>query len=337
MEVEVTDVTFGKSSSTEEAHFSGGLRGLPMTQGWILYPVSGDPDSDALLFKDPQSHFNFATQECGLHFIGACIHYQIDDKSPPMDVWEPGRRDASNGLNAADSWGAIAHQAELKGDQEYADCASYISVCLKVAGLRLRDASNKYHAQLKWALGDNTKRGIWFSNAALLELYADFHSLVSELSSTRDHLAKLAGIHVAAPERIDSLVRLEDWLEKPVNREHTGQPLIQLLLEASGTKESPSWLRRVGEIRNEMLHRVPMGANKSVSGLTLQDIHTSQGTVTSIRLAEPFHTRPLISQGPDPLIELSQLSNNLEHLCRLAWKLGKYPALLPNFTSKAAT
>lgn len=337
MAVEVTDLKIGKSYSTEEVHFSGGLRGLPTNQGWILYPVSGDPDSDALLFKSPQSHFEFTTQECDLSFIGTCIHYQIDANSPPMDVWEPGKRDEANGLNAADSWGAVAHQAELSGEHEYADCASYVSVCLKVAGLRLRDVSNRYHEQLKWALRKNTVSGSWFANAALLDLYADFHSLVSELSSARDHLAKLAAIHVAAPDRVDGLARLEDWLERPTNNQHLSYPLIRLLIEASGTKEHPGWLRRLGDIRNEMLHRVPMSANKSVSGLVLEDIHSSQGLIKSIRLAEPLHQNPLEQQGQDPLVELSQLSTKLEHLSRAAWKYAKFPALLPEFTSKSAT
>ncbi len=252
-----------------------------------------------------------------------------------MDVWEPGKRDPSNGLNSADSWRAVGHEAASKGDNEYANCATYVSVCLKVAGLRLRDVSNKYHDQLKWALHSQRKVGTWFSNAALLDLYADCHSLVSELSSARDHLAKIAAIHVGAPNRIDSLARLEDWVNKACNRDHITQPLIHLIFSDYGTKENPGWLRRLGEVRNEMLHSIPMGANERISGLTLQEFSTSMGIVKTIRLAEPLSTIPLVNQGPDPLIELSQFSTNLEHLCRAGWKLAKYPALLPQFVAKS--
>lgn len=337
MAIEVTGLRFGKSYATEEFYFSGGLLGCPTNRGWALYPVSEDPNSDALVFQTPQAHLRFTTQECGLRFIGTCVHYRIDADSPPMDVWEPSKRDPINSLNAADSWSAIGHQAETAGDSRYAKCAAYLSVSLTLAGLRLRDVSRKYHDQLRWALRAREKPGTWFSNAALLDLYADCHSLVSELCSARDHLAKVVAIHTGAPDRIDSLARLEDWVSRASNRSHINQPIAALILSAAGTKESPSWLRRLGEIRNEMLHTLPMAANKRVSGLTLQEIATSMGTIKVIRLGEPRSKMPLTSQGPDPLIELSQISTNMEYLCRAAWKLAKYPTSLPNFFENSAT
>lgn len=337
MTIEVTDLQMGKSYTTEEVYFSGGLRGFPTNRGWALFPVSEDPNSDAIIFESPKAHLRFATYDCGLQFIGTCIRYKIDPNSPPMDVWEPGKRDPSNNLNAADSWGAVGHQAEAAGDIGYANCARYISVSLKLAGLRLRDVSRKYHDQLIWALRARKRPGSWFSNAALLDLYADCHSLVSELSSARDHLAKLAALHAGAPDRIDSFARLEDWISRSSNSDHLNQPLAAIMFTAAGTKDSPNWLRRLGEIRNEMLHSLPMGANDRVSGLTLQEISTSMGDIKFIRLAEPLSRTPLANQGPDPLIELSQLSTNMEHLCRAGWKLAKHPASLPDFVVKSVT
>ncbi len=332
MGIEVTNLKFGMGSFTEEVHFSGGLRGFRTSQGWALFPVSECTDSNALLFHSPESHFEYATKECRTHFIGTCIHYNLDENSPPMDVWEFGKRD-SNNLNAADSWAAIASQAAVANDKEYELSAASVSVCLRVAGLRLRDISNEYHSQLKWALLENRKSGNWFSNAALLELYADFHSLLTELASARDHLAKLAAIHAGAPDRIDNLARLEDWLKNPGDEYLTTQPLVALLQSASGTKSKPNWLRRLGDIRNEMLHRIPMGANKSVSALVLQDINTSQGIIKTIRLADPHNKKQSLVNDPEPFIELSQLSASLEMLCRAAWKYAKYPPELPNFVA----
>ncbi len=331
---EVKGREFSISSSTEEVYFSGGLRGAPTNLGWALYPISGDPNSDTLVFRSPQAHLYFATQECGLRLIGTCMRYEMDPDAPTMDVWESGKRDPSNNLNAADSWSAVGHQAEVAGDREYATCAKSLSVSLKLAGLRLRDISRKYHDQLRWALRDGKKPGVWFSNAALLELYADCHSLASELSSARDQLARLAGIHAGAPDRIDSLARLEDWVRRDINRCHTNQPIVALMLTASGTNENPGWLRRLGVMRNKMLHVLPMGADARVSGLTLQQVTTSMGTITMIRLAEPMSRTPLASQGHDPLIELSQLCISMEQLCRRGWKYAKYPASLPHFVAR---
>lgn len=337
MTIEVTDLEVGRSHATEEIYFSGGLRGFPTNRGWALYPVSNDPDFDTLVFESSKAHLHFATQECGMRFIGTCVRYELDGDAdaPTMDVWESGGRDPSNNLNAADSWSAVGHQAEKAGDNKYATYAKSLSVSLRLAGLRLRDVSRRYHDQLRWALRARKRPGAWFSNAALLELYADCHSLASELSSARDHFARLAAIHAGAPDRIDSLVRLEDWLSKEINRSHARQPIVALMLLASGTKENPGWLRRLGVMRNEMLHTLPMGANTRVSGLTLLELATSMGAIKVIRLAEPLSRTPLANQESDPLIELSQLSTEMEQLCRAGCKLAKYPASLPHFITRS--
>lgn len=334
--MEVENIEVGEASFSETVHFSGGIRGLPTNRGWALFPVSGDPSSNALLFGDCHSHLRFATQACRLRYVGSCVHYVIDPNSPPFDVWECGPRDAQNNMRAADSWGAVAHQAEAAGDAEYSKCARHVSVCLKVSELRLRDASNRYHDQLKWALRSAHKPGEWFSNAALLDLYADFHSLATEMASARDYLARLAAIHAGADGDIDSLARLERWITRQRNHASAAQPMVQLLLSELGTKERPGWLRKLGDIRNEMLHTLPMGANAGVSALTLQAVNTTYGQITSIRLGDPSSKAPLETQAPDPLVELSELSQNFEHLCRAAWKLARHPASLPCLYEKDA-
>jgi hypothetical protein len=85
-----------------------------------------------------------------------------------------------------------------------------------------------------------------------------------------------------------------------------------------------------------MLHRVPMGGNKSASGLTLQEVATRYGPIRTIRLAQPLKEVSLENQGVDPLIELSELSMNFEHISRAAWKLAKYPAKIPEFGSNSS-
>ena len=325
--INATRVSVGVSHVTESVHFTGGLRGIPTNRGWALFPVPGTDELSALVFQSPRAHYEFAFRECQQQYIGTCLEYKESGNSPPMDVWESGAHDKANNLSAADSWNAVAYQASEAGDDEYADCATYISVCLRVAGLRLRDVSNKYHDQLKWALAGGRNIGTWFSNVALLDLYADFHSLASELSSARDHLARIAAIHAGAPDSVDSLARLEGWIKKSGNRHCSSEPIVASLQSASGEKGRPNWLRRLGSIRNEMLHRVPMGADKSVSALTLEVGNTSCGEVVTIRLGEP--QVPLDNQSPDPLFEFSQLASSLEQLCRTACKSAKYPAVLP--------
>jgi hypothetical protein len=167
---------------------------------------------------------------------------------------------------------------------------------------------------------------------ALMDLNADCHALASELASARDHLSRLAAIHAGAPSDVDSLAHLRKWVNKPANSAHATEPLVQLLLSASGT--NVSWLRRLGDIRNEMLHRIPMGANERASGLVLHEHVTTYGSIQTIRLGPLLSANLSNNLAPDPLVELSQLSTDLEHLCRDACQLAKYPAVLPQFTIK---
>lgn len=316
------------SQALEEVHFSGGLKGFPTNHGWVLLPISSNPNANALVFKSSSDHYNFATYECGLKYLGSSINYSSDPTLSEMIIWEFGERDPANKLSAADSWSCIKINASQAGDEYYASLASYISSSLRSAGLRLRSLSNRYHEQLKYALLKNKKIGSWFSNIALHEIYTDFHSLASELSSGRDHLARVVAFHVCAPSNIDSLAKLEAWLKKPANKPHEKHPMIQLMLNSLGSKESPLWLRRMGEIRNEMLHRIPMGSNKAVCSFTLESVSTSQGEISRIRLGDPSSPPSSSQQPEDPLVELSDISWKFEKLCRDAWKLSKYPATL---------
>jgi hypothetical protein len=335
MDAEIEDLKVGKSYSTEEVHFSGGLRGLYLEQGWGLFPVRSGGNLEAIVV--PRAHdLSKLVKEAQCHYVGACIKHRSQGGHVPFDVWEPGDRD-TNGLRAADSWSAVAFRARESKKTEYAECASYVSVCLRSAGVRLRDVSTGYHDQLRWALLERQKVGVRFSNAAMLDLYVDFHSLVSELCSARDHLARLAAIHSGADQTIDSLARLEAWLSKPANASKKSEPLVLLLLGALGTKDSPGWLRLLGETRNEMLHRIPMGRNPLAAMFRLDEVQTTAGPVRTIRLV-PNSIRLEGELPRDPLETLSELSANLESLARLAWRVAKFPATIPEFgTTKSAS
>ncbi|UWX04209.1 hypothetical protein H1235_02450 [Pseudoxanthomonas sp. NC8] len=333
MDVDVPGLELGTAQAKEEIHFSGGLRGARTDQGWVLFPVSDDPEADAVVFKSSDAHFAFATKECGARYLGACITYRSGPNSPPMDAWEFGARDPANGLGAADSWSAICRQAHRAGDMRYAEKASFVAANLRGAGLKLRDVSNGYHEQLRWALADKTPPGRWFSNAALQSVYANFHALASELFSARDHLAAVVGMHVGAPERINGLSRLEDWISAETRQNSAQEPMVRLILDALGSETAPGWLRRLGDVRNEMLHRVPMSANRSVASLVLEARLTTMGDVTTIRMGKPpGDSTSSFGHMQDPLIEFGWLSGSLELLCRSMWKFAKYSPELPILT-----
>jgi hypothetical protein len=318
--------------STQTLYFVGGLLGQETKRGWTLFPVSGDETEDVLLLGS-LANFEAAVEELGLTYVGTEQRISSETDSPTIRFWEPGRRD-TNGLNAADAWAGVANGADKAGDASYSNFATYISACLRVAGLRLRGISEGYHDQLRWALRAQTAAGRGFSNVAVLDIHADIHSLLSELASARDHLARVAAVHVQAPENIDCLAWLERWLK--TNKAAGSEPLVAALLAASGTKENPGWLRRLSEFRNEVTHRIPLAANDRVSQLVLETRTTRFGPVSTIRLGQ-LHEGGTASANLDPLTEVAELGKKMEMHLRAASRLAKYQPSFPTYVGSSGT
>ncbi|MDV2453709.1 hypothetical protein [Xanthomonas hortorum] len=327
MSFEISELKRSKSYAMQEVHFSGGLRGHLTEQGWSLLPIPSDDEPAALVFRDAVAHKQFAEQ-CGAYFLGMCAKYRNspDDERNLMEVWEYGSRDSASQLSAADSWAAISFRAGEVKDKEYSASAQFISRHLRASSARLKDISDGYHEQLRWALEDNVKVGEWFSNAPLLNIHSNFHSLATELCSARDHLARVAAIHVGAGDNIDNLARLEGWLKKSSNLESRKNPLVSLLLTELGTESSPGWLRQLGLMRNKMIHKIPMGGGGEYSSLTLDEVNTIYGPIKTIRLGQSPSSPGDVNGKDDPLIEIGAICMKLENLCRASWKLAKYPA-----------
>ena len=316
-------IDYKRAFTTDELHFSGGLRGE-------LSPSS-------IIKIHPLRNNNFSTDDAPKITLGSLLDgkniimlgvnekIKISGSSDITNIWHPSQKDKILSTASFDLWELVAYQAENSGDSDFANCARSISVSLRLAGLRLRDISDHYHEQLNWAIADKKPSNKWFTNLALLDIYADYHSFVSELSSTRDYIAKLAGVSIGAPEKIDSLARLESWLGKSINHVASSNLIVSSLVKASGTTSAPGWLRQLGQIRNEMLHKMPMGANSAVSGLILQDIEIASKEIQIIRLTDRE------KKNIDPLKQLVLISQNLEDLSKKLISYARYPATPPNY------
>ncbi|MCD9126691.1 hypothetical protein [Luteimonas fraxinea] len=327
MSIEAWDFRVGQASSAETVYFAGGVCAFQTPDGWAVGPALVDSGLRALQVGNGAALTEFV-RSAGLFYVGTNIPHRSDASLARVEFWELGRRDPVNGMQAADSWSAIAYQAEKLGDQAYADSANYLAVSMQMASLRLRDVARHYREQLEWAVQDGKAQGKRFSNVAMLDLYADFHSLVSELASARDHLARIAAIEGGAPEKIDSLARLQDWAGRPIKSAAAATPMISLLLSQL-LDEPSSWLVRFGKIRNEMIHRIPMAASKSSAFFRLDQLATTAGPLALLRLVpSPMEVEDL--SGTEPLVELTQIANAFEQLAREAWKMAKFPADLPS-------
>lgn len=323
-----TDFKRGAASSSVCYYFTGGLVGLPAASigMFTLMPLRGEGALRGVTnLSWPQ--LNDLVGECGSHFVGS-NQTMKSDSAVPSETWRASIAPPSGQLRAEDCWSTISHQAHLERDEDYAELARYLSVSIQAAGIRLRGVAKGHHAQLCWALMDGKAAGTGFKNAPLFDLYAEFHSLATELCAARDHLANLAAGSVGAKSSIESMARLVDWSGKPANTESRKVPMIASLLAAWGSDEHTGWLRRLGEMRNQMVHRQPMARNPEAAMLRLVEANTKEGPICTVRLAPSIAGGLDMNDTPDPFVSFLYLYNEFEKLSREISQHAKYPVKL---------
>ncbi|WP_430389981.1 hypothetical protein [Dyella sp. 20L07] len=314
---------------TEICYFSGGLCAHPLDDGHFLLAPAGANQQGLFGYRLSWPEVLDATQTAGCVMVG--VNQRHDTGRPTRsEVWRPDVLPSGHQLHGGDSWGALSHVALVKGDQKFSDLARYVSVSMHAAGVRLRDLADAHHEQLRWALIEGRELGARFSNTAMIDVHLAFHSLAGELYSARDHLAHLAAIGCSAPQKIDGMGRLEEWLSKSANESAAANPLVAFLLANMGAKDTPSWLRKLGEFRNTVMHRQPMGANPAAGALMVNETITRAGPIRTIRLVP----MSIPNEEQDLFVELVGLYKRFERLVIDATELVPYKVNLPRVIAK---
>ncbi|THD07125.1 hypothetical protein [Metallibacterium scheffleri] len=329
MEIEATDIKMSTSVQTETFYFTGGLCAHPLNDGHLALAPVGVNDKGLIGYRLTWPEVLEATTAAGCVMAGVNQRHNTG-RPTRSEVWRPDVPTSGQQLHAGDSWRALSHVARVSGDQQFSDLARYVSVSVHAAGVRLRDVADAHHEQLRWALIEGKKPGVRFSNTAMTDLHLAFHSLAGELYSARDHLAHVAAVECSAPEKVDGMGRLEEWLATSDNAAAANNPLVALLFANMGTKNAPGWLRILGEFRNTVMHRQPMGANPAAGGLSVAESMTCAGPVRTIRLV-PMNAA---TKGPDPFVELVGLYKQFEALAIEATARLPYKVELPRVVGR---
>lgn len=320
----------GAVQSTEVLYFTGGLVAIPIQDGGLaLGPITA---ADKFCFLPPMTFEDacLTASHAGCYYVGV-NQAHVGGGPERSEFWSPNLGESGIG-QSSDSWAGIANKAHSQQDEDYADVARYLSISLRSAGWRLREASRLHHEQLQWALIAGRPSGSRFSNLPIFDLYLAIHSLVAEMCAARDYLAQIAVAKVCAKPGTDSLARLCNWLEKPVNQSAQTDPLIKLLLAAVGTPSSPGWLMELSDLRNKLMHRQPMAASPETAALLFQQVETKAGLVPTIRLSR-FRMSESIIDREDPFVALLHYWLALERLSRSCVPLARYPVEHPHFSA----
>lgn len=249
----------------EELHFTGGFRACRAGKNWMLLPFQRGATL-ASIGPIPDEQVGPVSVQLGISVFGAD---QISDANPNLQtrIWTPLLGVPRFRYQPDDSWAMIGHAAKSSGDDRYGSLAKHLAMSLRAAGVSIRDASDRYHVQLKAALLSGQRPGLRFTNIPLLDdLHSAFHFLLAELSSARDYLAAIAALGVGAPENVDALSRLVKWLSNSKSGSALADPLIAAFLD----NEAQVWLGEITDYRNQFLHRKPLGADESARWLRLR-------------------------------------------------------------------
>lgn len=253
----------------------------------------------------------------------------ISEPLLPARIWtpligSPGRPQPAN------SWEAVAYNATSIADEAYASLARNLSMSLREAGIRLRDASDEYHRQLRAALARAQPVGRRFSNIPLSDLRLAFHSLLAAMGSARDYLAGIAGLHAGAPANVNGMARLIDWADKGANAAARSDPLLAAILAAWRPADGDRWLFDIGEYRNLFLHREPLGATDAARWMTLVERGTVHGPIRELQLLVPSSAGA--STSIDALKRFVELSTRLCTFCNQALSHARYSDAPPHVT-----
>lgn len=325
----VTGVRYGSVTVRDEIHFTGGLRALRASDGWRLGPIIEQGRLGWLSRPLQSAQLAPVTDHLGLMMI-AGEETSDPDSMLPAWTWTPFDRPGVP-LRTADTWSMIATSARMESDTPYADLALSIASTVRAAGLQLRRASGEYHAQLLAALHDGKKPEQRFSNTRVAELHLAFHSVIAELASARDYIATLAARRIEAPSKIDALSRLADWVGKPANSDAKSDPLVSRLLADSDPAGSDPWLFHIGEYRNFLLHRQPMGVQDSAYMLKLRE--TAFGHVPIFLLCLEIDSHPGDETRVEALTRFVGLHNELCRLGDFAAGFAAYRPKMLRFTA----
>ena len=232
-------------------------------------------------------------------------------------------------MRHADIWRAIARNADKAGDVPYSLLARHMSFSLNAAGIRLRDASDDYRAQLVAAIQAGQKAGCRFSNIPMKDLQLAFHSVLSELASARDYLAAALANKLGAPPKIDAMNRFADWLGAASRAEIRNRPVVREMLDAYDSGSDNPWLHQLTEYRNLFLHRQPLGSATSPQFL-VYDVVEREGILYP-RISMPLDENDPSAPGQEALARFIQLYRAMTRLVKFAADHAPYEANLESF------
>ena len=150
-------------------------------------------------------------------------------------------------------WGQISHRAKLEKNKRAADITESIRFHVLASDISLRRISESYHALQLHAHRTKLPVGHGFGTLGDFDLYHDVHSFFVNLGSLRDYLALFASEFILHVEPCDT----HSGLLRKIKGNNA--PAAEVIREFSNKEIKPIGLAGIGEYRDIVVHRSPVG------------------------------------------------------------------------------
>jgi hypothetical protein len=277
-----------------------------------------------------------ALRSAGLDLIG---HERWDEipgelTQPIWTQFDQGKHD----LEIEHVWAGIAHSLRQKGEAELSDVAKQVGFALRTSGLRARDCSAEYQWQNSYAVNQKTKPGGRFSNMKSFDLDMALHSLLVEMGTARDYLARFISRQILREETsVDAMAKLHERLKAGKVQAQTpeAQQVVNSVLTICDQASPDGWMARLGRFRNLIVHRAPLASLRDGQWITAQTIAIGQASAFQINYLIP--SDPLIAEAVgqvDALTHFLGLQRRLREFARLVAEATGIKPTMQHFTDK---
>jgi hypothetical protein len=243
----------------DDLHLLGGLRAHTLKDHLAIEPTIEGKVVSFKSITDTRNYYR-VIRSLGLDFIG---HEQFHENGklfqPVWYLFEPGKKRVEDVENI---WAGIAHTSRKMNEIGIAELAEYIVFSLRISSFRLRDISREYEWQNRFAVEKQLPQDGKYSNIKSFDLDMALHAFLVDMGTARDYLARFISVFLLKERRpVDAMPKLYERVKKGGTTKLDGkcQVVVDAVLSACDRDQNDSWMAKLGEFRNIIVHRSPLG------------------------------------------------------------------------------
>jgi len=241
-----------ESTITRIVHLQGGLRAVDVRSDQVFVQLHGT--KRFLHFPTPAyANLYVSLKKLGFEVLGVEFVTQRPYAAP--DWWYAPPEGQFKLMTASRAWGEMRHLAYQEQKADVVDISKRCTALLELLGIRILQMSNAYNgAYLAQAGNGSLPEGCLFDNTYVPHIEAAIHAFLADATNLRDLLFEFVSKYVLRD-------RSGSWSFKEFKRHPklSEYPVAVELIEAG----SNGWLKRLTDLRNDVVHVAPIGAHHS--------------------------------------------------------------------------